>query len=122
MLLRIFSEFETLNAVSGTCTCVSLHQTFTLIVFPKPFYIVSLSGKLIQGSCSQELQALSYMTGVIGIMVGDQCWSDYGEGGPKKINFTCIFCCLVTQDLAYCSNQTSNLWDSNDWASQKLFK
>ena len=84
MLLRIFSEFETLNAVSGTCTCVSLHQTFTLIVFPKPFYIVSLSGKSIQGSCGQELQALSCMTGVIRVMVSDQCWSDYGEGGPKK--------------------------------------
>ena len=46
---------------------------------------------------------------------------DYGEGGPKKISFTCIFCCLVTQDLVHCSNQTSNLWDSNGWASQKLF-
>ena len=85
MLLRIFSEFETLNAVSGTCTCVSLHQTFTLIVFPKPFYIVSLSGKSIQGSCGQELQALSCMTGVIRIMVGDQVGQIMEKEDLKKL-------------------------------------
>ena len=60
------------------------------------------------------------MTGVIRIMVGDQV-GQIMEKENLKNNFICIFCCLVTQDLAHCTNQTSNLWDSNDWASQKLF-